>query len=160
MTLGSGGRSSCTTSGRGRQGAELVVMLEHEESLATLRRLEARASTTVNIAGDTGTVDTAAALTLHRYTALMTLTLTAARLMFSHVSFPPSTSPSQHSLLITCSRQPRRGPQSPVLVLLLCHHLITSCACADICQYANCETSQTNSRLLKLFCFTPKLRLT
>ena len=49
MTLGSGGRSSCSTSGRGRQGAELV-MLEQGESLATLRRLDTRASNTVNIA--------------------------------------------------------------------------------------------------------------
>ena len=73
MTLGSGGRSSCTTSGRGRQGAELVVMLVQGESPVTLRRLEARASTTVNIAGDiVDTLDTAAALTL-----------TAACLMFS-----------------------------------------------------------------------------
>ena len=49
MTLGSGGRSSCSTSGRGRQGAELV-MLEQGESLATLRRLDTRPSNTVNIA--------------------------------------------------------------------------------------------------------------
>ena len=110
MTLGSGGRSSCTTRGRGRQGAELVRLVQGE-SLATLRRLEARAITTVNIAVDMYT-------RYCRYTRHCCCSDTdccsSHVLMFSHVSFPPST--SHYSLLIKSGRQPRRPP------VVLCHN--------------------------------------